>query len=317
MKAAALACVVVLAYAGPNVGEVAEDESVMSLLQHSARPIHKIGDVALVDAPPTDAVARIQARREARKQNPDRTLTAEQKARRKARRSAKRQAHQQAKAAGQRHFDDSATCDICLAKCGELFQDIFKQCMLDAECQPWQKEDGPSADKCKKRCDRIANWQRAPCNRQCMCDADGLSLAETNDEIQSEVQPHWVGGHRRCRDTPLGQVSDCATVAIDRDSFEFDSIKKCSKAALAANADTFNFYRTSKEFGKCDLKNCGSEDLKIITAPAEPESPGGHGNWKVFSTFCPAPPLEERALTGEVLDADSSNDVWKRDHGSF
>jgi len=45
----------VLAYAGPNVGEVAEDESVMSLLQHSARPIHKIGDVALVDVPPADS----------------------------------------------------------------------------------------------------------------------------------------------------------------------------------------------------------------------------------------------------------------------
>lgn len=301
MKVVLLAYVVTLVNAASNIVEAVEDESVMSLLQHSARPINKIANDDMADVPPADAVERIRARRDAKKKNPNRTLTRQQKERRKARRAAKRQAHAQAKAAGQRHFDDSATCDICLAKCGELFQDIFKQCMIDAECRPWQKEDGPSATKCKKRCDRMGNWQRAPCNRKCVCDADGLSLAETNDETQSEVQPHWVGGRHRCRDAPIGQISDCTTVATDRESIAYDSIHKCAKAAEAVNADTFNFYRTAKEFGKCDLKNCGSADLKLIVSPAEAEVPAGHGGWKVFSSFCAAPPESERNFNGENL----------------
>jgi len=78
------------------------------------------------------------------------------------------------------------------------------------------------------------------------------------------------------------------------------------EAAAEGNADTFNFYNTAKEFGKCDLLNCGSADLKLITPPPEPESPAGRGNWRVFSTFCEASPPEERNFDGETLGYDNS-----------
>lgn len=297
MRVVAFACVVTFAKAFSNS---AEDEAVLSLLQHKVRPIHEVAEAVNVDTPPEDAMDRIRARREARKKNPNRTLTPEQQAKRKARRAAKRQAHATAKAAGTRSFGDNENCDTCLGKCEELFLDVYKQCMIDGECRPWQKEDGPSATVCKKRCDRTANWQRAPCNRKCICDSDNLSLADANAATLSEVQ--WVGGRHRCRDAPIGQISDCTTVAKDRESMAYDSIHKCAKAAEEANADTFNFYRTSKEFGKCDLKNCGSEDLKLIVSPGEPDSPAGHGDWKVFSSYCSAPPIEDRNFAGDNLE---------------
>lgn len=298
MKVASLACLIAVT-ASADVIEVVADASV-SLLQHSVRTIQKSS--GLDEEPPADAVERIRARRQARRNHPDFQLSAEQQARRQARRAAKREAHVAGKSAGQRHFGDSATCDLCLAKCSELFEDIFKECMIDRECRPWQKEDGPSSDKCQKRCDRAANWQRTPCNRKCMCDADEIALFEAKAEVNSEEELEWVGGRHRCRDAGIGQVSDCATIAQDRESIQYDSIQKCAKAAQDANADTFNFYRTAKEFGKCDLKNCGSEDLKLVAAAREPEAPAGRGGWKVFSTFCAAPPPEERGLSGDALN---------------
>lgn len=282
-------------------------QDALSLLQHNARRFHKSAEGIEDGEPPAEAVERIRARREANRANPNREVTAQQKTRRQARRQAKRLAHAQAKAAGQRNFADNADCDICLAKCEEIFQDVFKQCMIDAECQPWQKEDGPDSDHCKRRCDRTGNWQREPCNRQCMCDADGLTgFLQTNDEAQPKAQPHWAEGLHRCRDSPIGQISDCQAVEEDRESISYDSIRKCAQAAVGANADTFNFYRTAKEFGKCDLKNCGSADLKLKTPPAEPESPGGHGSWKVFSTYCSALPETEHHATGTDLDGDNA-----------
>jgi len=297
MRVVAFAYVVTLVNAASNIVEAAEDASVMSLLQHSARPIHKIAEITQAGTPPADAVERIRARREAKRANPDRTLTAQQEERRTARRSAKRQAQAADKAAGQRHFADNGKCDICLAKCEELFEDLFKQCMIDKECQAWQKEDGPSSDKCKRRCDRLGNWQRTPCNQNCICDADEISLFETK-----KVQPQWIGGHHRCRDAGVGQVSNCQLIAQDRDSIKFNSLHKCARAAAEANADTFNFYRTAKEFAKCDLKNCGSANLNLINATSEPEVPAGHGGWKVFSTYCTALPVGERNLDGETID---------------
>lgn len=298
MKVASLACLIAVS-ASADVIDVAADASV-SLLQHSARTIQKSSE--LVEEPPPEAVERMRARRRARRAHPNFQLSDVQQARRKARRAAKRQGHAEGKRAGQRHFGDGSSCDLCLAKCSELFEDIFKECMIDRECRPWQKEDGPSSDKCIKRCDRAANWQRTPCNRNCMCDADELALFEARAEVKSEVEIEWVGSRHRCRDAAIGQVSDCATIAQDRESIQYDSIQKCAKAAEDANADTFNFYRTAKEYGKCDLKNCGSEDLKLVTAAAEPEVPAGHGGWKVFSTFCAAPPPNEQRFNGAALD---------------
>jgi len=298
MKVASLVCLIAVS-ASADVIEVAADASV-SLLQHSARTIQKVS--GLVKEPDPEAVERMRARRRARRAHPDFEPSAAQQARRNARRQAKRQGNAEGKRAGQRHFGDSGTCDLCLEKCSELFEDIFKECMIDRECRPWQKEDGPSSDKCMKRCDRAANWQRTPCNRKCMCDADELALFEASAEVNSEVELEWVGSRHRCRDAGIGQVSDCVSVAQDRESIKYDSIHKCAKAAQDANADTFNFYRTAKEFGKCDLKNSGSEDLKLVTAAAEPEAPAGHGGWKVFSTFCAAPPPNEQGLNGDALN---------------
>lgn len=304
MKSFVLACFVTLASASSDILDAVEDTSMMSLLQHSARPIHKIAEVA--QAPPADAVERIRARREARRNNPNFQLTDAQKARRRARRAAKRQAQAAGKAAGQRHFNDDANCDTCLAKCEELSYDVYKQCMIERECRPWQKEDGPSADKCNKRCARAGTWQRTPCNRNCLCDADDLALYEAKAEITSTDYSHWTGGHHRCRDAPIGQKSDCTVVEQFRDSRAHDSIRKCAVAAAEGNADTFNYYNTAKEFGKCDLLNCGSADLKLMQAPPEPESPAGRGNWRVFSTYCEAPPPEEQRFDGETLGNDNN-----------
>ena len=138
----------------------AVDDEVVSLLQHSARPIRKVDESTEVQesVPPAGTRERIRARREA-KRNSDKVYTAEQLEARKARRRAKRLARRQAHAAGQRHFEDGGTCDTCMAVCEELFQDTFKGCMISEGCQPWQKEDGDTSDKCKRRCDRVANWR--------------------------------------------------------------------------------------------------------------------------------------------------------------
>jgi len=301
MKTIAFACLVALVKASHNTVEAVEDQSIVSLLQHSvSRTFTKISE------PPPDAVERIRARRQARRSNPNFSVASDaQRERRRARRAAKRQAHAEGKAAGQRHFDDSGSCDICLAKCEEVFNDVFKQCMIDRECRPWQKEDGPTSDKCMKRCERASSWQRTPCNRNCVCDADNLALYEAKAETVSTVQSDWAGGRHRCRSAELGQISNCQAVAEDRESRAYDSIHKCANAAEEAGADTFNFYRTAKEYGKCDLKNCGSADLLLITAPAEPEVPAGRGNWKVFSTYCDAPPPDAQRMSGENLDSES------------
>lgn len=275
-----------------------EDDVVVSLLQHSARPIHKVDgsvDVAVADIP-LDQAERIRARRARKRLNADQPVTPEQLARRKARRLAKRQTRREAHIAKQRHFGDGGPCDLCLAECEELFQTTFHECMIEEGCQPWEKEDGATSDKCKKRCDRVGNWKREPCNRLCECDnpvpAAVPALVETT--------AHWADGIHRCREAERGLISDCPTVAAEATSYAFDSIKKCAKASVEAGADTFNFFRTSKQFGRCTLKNCGSGDLKLINAPADPdETPAGRGNWKVFSSYCPAPPVDERSITGQ------------------
>jgi len=269
----------------------AEDDA-MSLLQHSARPVRKMDDSAeaVAAAPPAGTQERIRARRDSQRDS-DRVYTPEQIELRKARRKAKREARRQGHLAGARHFGDGGECDTCLVACEELFQDTFKACMLQENCQPWQKEDGPTSDKCKRRCDRVGNWKREPCNRLCECDGGAeTSLVETTD--------HWANGLHRCRDSPIGMISDCATLSEEPTSFGYDSIKKCSKAAVETGADTFNFYRTSKQFGKCTLKTCGSSDLKLINAEKEENNPAGRGSWKVFSTYCAAPPVADRSVTG-------------------
>jgi len=160
--------------------------------------------------------------------------------------------------------------------------------MISQNCRPWQKEDGPTADKCKNRCDRTANWRREPCIRECQCDVDLL---------EGESSETWVNGLHRCRDVALGESSLCEEIAAG-ETEEFDSIKKCAQKAVDAGGDTFNFYRTSKEFGKCSVRRCGSADLQIGAGPRLPEAPAGRGTWKTFSTFCAAPPLDEQHNTG-------------------
>jgi len=109
----------------------------------------------------------------------------------------------------------------------------------------------------------------------------------------------WADAHHRCKAVPIGSMSGCTSLAEDANSPAYDSIKKCAKAAVDAGADTFNFYRTSKEYAKCSLRQCGSGDLQVTRAPPSAEPPAGHGNWKVFSTFCLAPPIDQRDDNGE------------------
>jgi len=307
MRTFGLACFLTHVTAFSHADQILDDTSTMSLLQHSVRKKHKTAELGegaeSSEEPPPGAVDRIRARREARRRDPDRQLSDAQKAKLKARRAAKRQAHAAGKAAGERHFQDGASCDTCLTVCEELFNDVYKKCMIDRQCRPWQEEDGPASDKCVKRCKRAGTWQRTPCNRNCLCDADKDSLLEAKAETSAAVQSGWVGERHRCRDAAIGQVSDCTMIEQDRDSRAHDSVKKCAKAAKEKGADTFNFFRTAMEYGKCDLKNCGSADLKLITPPPEPESPAGHGNWKVFSTFCAEGPSDERKFDGKDIGA--------------
>jgi hypothetical protein len=163
------------------------------------------------------------------------------------------------------------------------------------------KEDGSAADKCQRRCDRSANWLREPCIRECQCDVDLLGTSKSSKKVKKSNlagQKKWAEGHHRCRAVPLGSMSTCAVVAEHADSTQYDSIKKCARAAVQSGADTFNFYRTSKEFAKCSLRQCGGNDLQIAEAPPAAEAPAGRGTWKVFSTFCGAPPEDERSETG-------------------
>jgi len=295
MKVAVVSIVISAAFAG-SVAETVQsvEEDAVSLLQHSARPIHM--NVQSTDvhgkAPPPGTSERIRARRDA-KQRSGRVLTAEQLEARKARRRAKRQAQREAHEASRRHFEDGGECDTCAAVCEELFQDVFKSCMISEGCRPWQKEDGNTADKCKRRCDRVGNWKREPCMRMCECDGTTASTA------LAQTTSHWLNGIHRCRDSEIGMISDCPTVAEEPESYAYDSIKKCSEAAVESGADTFNFYRTSKQFGKCTLKHCGSSDLRLVQAPPNPDAPAGRGSWKVFSTFCDAPPEADRGFSGQ------------------
>jgi len=300
MKVFALTCLLASASAY-SADEILDDQSTMSLLQHNVRKMpkssgHSSGDQTSEEVPP-EKLERIRARRQARRSNPDRQLSDAQKARRKQRRAAKRQAAAAGKAAGTRHFNDGASCDVCFTKCEEVFNDFFKQCMIDRQCRPWQKEDGPASDKCVKRCLRAGEWQRTPCNRACRCDGPEMSLSETS----AAVEAVWVGERHRCRDVPMGQISNCATLEQDRDDPAHDSIKKCAKAAEEKGADTFNFYRTAMEYGKCDLKNCGSADLQLITPPREVDVPAGRGDWKVFSTFCSEAPEDDKNFNGKSI----------------
>jgi len=278
-------------------------ESGVSLLQHQVRPVRKQDDV-LDDPPgppPPGVAERFAARREQRRaerqagRGPS-DLSPQQLERRRARRRAKRQAKRAAHAAGQAHFNDGGTCDTCAAKCTAIFTDEFKQCIIRENCRPWQKEDGTAADKCQRRCDRSANWLREPCIRGCQCDVDLLGSTAKTQKISKQAK--WAEGHHRCRAVPLGSMSTCTSIAEHADSSQFDSIKKCAKAAVQAGANTFNFYRTSKEFAKCSLRRCAGGDLEVQVAPPEAEAPAGRGTWKVFSTFCTAPAPEDRSETG-------------------
>lgn len=282
------------------------DESGVSLLQHSVRTIRKAEEA--MNAPPGDpppgVVARIAARRERRRaeraagRGPS-DLSPAQLERRRARRRAKRQAQRAGHIAASRHFADGGDCDTCAAQCNAIFNDEFKDCMIREDCQPWQKEDGPAANKCAKRCDRAGNWKREPCIRKCECDVDLIgssSKVTTKKKFDEEVD--WADGHHRCRNIEIGSISTCTSLTEASDSPAYDSIKKCAKAAEQAGADTFNFFRTAKEYGKCSLRQCGGPDLQIARAPAEPEAPAGRGNWKVFSTHCPAPPEDQRNDNG-------------------
>lgn len=307
--------------------EVAQDDSALSLLQTRARPIKGGDDVkdvaddkfdedeeAQVDdetVPPARA-ARIAARRAARKQareagrlNPQ-NYSPEKLARIKERRSAKRRERRAQKAAGQRSAGDGALCEECTLNCDYLFEEAFKQCMINRDCQPWQKEDGPSSDKCKTRCDREANWKREPCARSCECDTSNLipaSLKQTSSKVSlkedSEDEEAWANGLHRCRQVEVGtQISTCQEIALDEGSPQYDSIKKCAQAAIDAGADTFNFFRSSKEWGRCSLRSCGGANLQLSDAPALDIPPAGHGGWKVFSSYCAAPPAGQQSETG-------------------
>lgn len=281
--------------------EVLNDEFSVSLLQHNMRSIRKVDEVMddPPGPPPPGVADRIAARREQRRAEraAGRTpsdLPAAVVERRRARRMAKKQAKRQAHAGGQAHFNDGGSCDTCAAHCTATFNEEFKDCMIRENCRPWLKEDGMTKkDKCAKRCDRSANWKREPCIRGCECDVD---LIGRGAKLTENVV--WADGHHRCQNIPLGSMSSCTSVAEDANSPKYDSIKKCGKAAVEAGADTFNFYRTSKEYGKCSLRQCGSGDLQVTRAPPSAEAPAGRGNWKVFSTFCQSPPPAERSDTG-------------------
>lgn len=202
-----------------------------------------------------------------------------------------------AQAAGQAHFNDGGTCDTCAAKCTAIFNDEFKDCIIREGCRPWQKEDGPSVGKCEKRCDRTANWLREPCIRACQCDVDLIGReAKVTKKVSKKAK--WAEGHHRCRSVPLGAASTCTEIASHENSPQYDSIKKCAKAAVQAGANTFNFYRTSKEWAKCSLRQCVGGDLQAQTAAPMGEAPAGRGTWKVYSTFCDAPAPDQRSGTG-------------------
>lgn len=280
------------------------DESGVSLLQRSVRTIRKAEEV--VDdppGPPPPGVAQRQAaRREQRRlaraagRGPS-DLSPEQLERRRARRRARRQARRAAQAAGQANFGDGGTCDTCASKCTAIFNDEFKECIIREGCQPWEKEDGPAVGKCQKRCDRSANWLREPCIRACNCDALLIEgNAKTTKKVDKKVT--WAEGHHRCRAVPLGSVSTCTEIGNHENNPQFDSIKKCAKAAVQSGANTFNFYRTSKEWGKCSLRQCVGGDLQIGPSEKKAEAPAGRGTWKVFSTFCDAPPADQQSETG-------------------
>lgn len=289
---------------GVICSEEVVDESGVSLLQHSVRTIRKAEElVEDPPGPPPPGVAeRIAARREARRaeraagREPS-DLSPEQLERRRARRRARRQAKRAAQAAGQAHFNDGGTCDTCAAKCTAIFDDEFKDCIIREGCQPWQKEDGPATGKCQRRCDRSANWLREPCIRACQCDVD-LIGRDTKVTKKVDKKADWAEGHHRCRSVPLGSMSTCTSIAEHENNPQFDSIKKCAKAAVQSGANTFNYYRTSKEWAKCSLRQCTSGDLQIAPSSPMPEAPAGRGTWKVFSTFCDAPPADAQSDTG-------------------
>lgn len=290
---------------GVICSEEVVDESGVSLLQHSVRTIRKVEEV--VDdppgPPPPGVAERIAARREQRRQDraanrvtPQSDLSPEQVERRRARRRARRQAKRAAQAAGQAHFNDGGDCDTCAAKCTAIFQDEFKSCIVRENCQPWTKEDGAAVGKCQNRCDRSANWLREPCIRACQCDVD---LIGREAKVTKKVKKvDWAEGHHRCRSVPLGSMSTCTSISEHENTPQFDSIKKCAKAAVQSGANTFNYYRTSKEWAKCSLRQCSSGDLQIAPASPMSEAPAGRGTWKVFSTFCDAPPEDQRSETG-------------------
>jgi len=300
MKLVALFAAVV----GVICSEEVVDESGVSLLQHSVRTIRKAEEIVEdpPGPPPPGVAERIAARREQRRaeraagRDPS-NLSPDQIERRRARRRAKRQAKRAAQAAGEAHFNDGGTCDTCAAKCTAIFNDEYKDCVIREGCRPWLKEDGNAADKCNKRCDRSANWLREPCIRACQCDVDLLGR-DAKIIKKADKKANWAEGHHRCRSAPLGSVSTCTSIADHVNSPQYDSIKKCAKAAVQAGANTFNFFRTSKEWGKCSLVQCTSGDLKLQNAPPSPEAPAGRGTWKVFSTFCDAPPVDQRSDTG-------------------
>jgi len=290
---------------GVVCSEEVVDESGVSLLQHSVRTIRKVEEgVDDPPGPPPPGVAeRIAARREQRRQDRDANripsqseLTPEQVERRRARRRARRQAKRAAQAAGQAHFNDGGDCDTCAAKCTAIFKDEFKSCIIRENCQPWTKEDGGAVGKCQNRCDRSANWLREPCIRACQCDVDLIGREAKVTKKAKKVD--WAEGHHRCRSVPLGSASTCTSIAEHENTAQFDSIKKCAKAAVQSGANTFNFYRTSKEWAKCSLRQCTSGDLQIAPSSPMPEAPAGRGTWKVFSTFCDAPSEDQRSATG-------------------
>jgi hypothetical protein len=289
---------------GVICSEEVVDESGVSLLQHSVRTIRKVEE-AVEDPPgppPPGVAERIAARRERRRaeraagRDPS-NLSPEQIERRRARRRAKRQAKKAAQAAGAAHFNDGGSCDTCAAKCTAIFNDEFKDCVIREGCRPWLKEDGAAADKCNKRCDRSGNWLREPCIRACQCDIDLLGR-DARITKKANKKSEWAEGHHRCRSAPLGTVSTCNGIATHENTPQYDSIKKCAKAAVQAGANTFNFYRTSKEWAKCNLVQCTGGDLKLEHSGPMGEAPAGRGTWKVFSTFCDAPPVDQRSDTG-------------------
>merc|ERR1719272_1944829 len=203
-----------------------------------------------------------------------------------------------AQAAGQAHFGDGADCDTCATKCTAIFNDEIKDCLIRESCQPWQKEDGAAVGHCQKRCDRSANWIREPCIRACQCDVDLIGRdAKVTQKVDKKAD--WAEGHHRCRSVPLGAISTCTSIAEHDNNPQFDSIKKCAKAAVQSGANTFNYYRTSKEWAKCSLRQCTSGDLQAGPAAPMAEAPAGHGTWKVFSTFCDAPAADQRSDTGD------------------